>query len=225
MTLRDHGFKLDIRRLDLPREQSGGVPEDLDDVHGVVSLGGHQNVGENHWWMRPELELIKAAHTAQLPVIGVCLGCQMIGSALGGEVAAMAAPEVGFTVVSLTPAGQTDRVLSGQRWRTHQFQSHAQEVKTLPPGATLLGSSAKCKAQVFKAGLRTYAFQYHMELDRRGIDGFLADPRCGFGAAGLTADLLSAQCDEHYPGFARLADRLCVNIATLGFAFNELLRV
>ena len=53
--LRDHGFKLDIRRLDLlGRERGLGVPADFDDVHGVISLGGPQNVGEPHAWMEAD---------------------------------------------------------------------------------------------------------------------------------------------------------------------------
>lgn len=225
MTLRDHGFKLDIRRLDLPEAESAGVPSDLDDVRGVVSMGGPQNVGESHWWMGAELALLRAAHEAQLPVIGICLGCQLIAHALGGTVAKMAGgPEVGFTRVSLTPPAQVDRILSGQRWSMPQFQVHGQEVTKLPEGATLLATNGTSKVQAFRAGLRTYAFQYHFETDRKMIDAFAKENAGSFAAAGVTPEVLSRQCDEMYPMFARLGDRLCLNIATLAFTFNELLR-
>jgi len=224
MTLRDHGFKLDVRRLDLPEDQSPGIPEDLDDVHGVISMGGGANVGEDHWWMDRELALLRMAHDAKLPVFGVCLGAQTIAAALGGKTGPMESPEAGFTTVDLTVAGQTDRILSGQRWSAPQFQVHGQEVTEPPPGATLLATNDHCRVQAFKIGLRTYAFQYHFEVDRTMIDHLAEDDVETFEKAGVTQEVLSRQCDEHYPLFARLGDRLCSNIVTLAFTFHDLLK-
>lgn len=225
MTLRDHGYKLDIRRVDLPREQGGSpVPEDLDGVAGVLIMGGKQNVDEPHPWMKPEIEYVKAAHDANLPVIGICLGCQVIAKALGAEVGPMDKPEAGFQKVSIIGPGHTDRILGGVAWDSYQFQSHQQEVKGVPPGATLLATSKDCKVQAFKAGLRTYAFQYHFELDRKGIDTFFQEQGALFADANIDAQELSQQADKHYASFARLADRVSVNIATLAFSYNELLK-
>ncbi len=227
LTLRDHGFKLDIRRPDLPAAQGGGtaaVPRDLDDVHGVISLGGLQNVTDNLPWLNAEINFLRAAHEAQLPVVGICLGHQAIAKALGGEVGPMDAPEFGFCPVSLTVPAHTDRIFAGVRWDTHQFQSHGQEVKALPPGATLLATSKACKVQAFTAGLRTYGFQYHFEADRAAIGTFLSESSETCARAGCSADQISAQCDKHYDVFARLADRLCVNIAAFAFTAEELLK-
>ncbi|NER02933.1 MAG: hypothetical protein F6K17_10010 [Okeania sp. SIO3C4] len=74
MTLRDHGFKLDIRRLD----QGDKVPADLDDVEAVITLGGRANVDDSFAWLDEERAYLKAAHERSLPVIGICLGCQLI---------------------------------------------------------------------------------------------------------------------------------------------------
>ncbi|MEM7622096.1 MAG: type 1 glutamine amidotransferase [Planctomycetota bacterium] len=224
LTLRDHGFKLDIRKLYLDEDDAGSLPSDIDDVRGLIVLGGTQNVGEHHWWMQPELNLIRKAHDAQLPVFGICLGAQMIASALGGQVGPMAQTEAGFTTVNLTVPAQTDRLLSGQRWATPQFQVHSQEIKELPAGATLMATGEQCKIQAFKAGLRTFGFQYHFECDRAMIDLFASEYPDSFSAAGVTPEVLERQCDEHYEIFARLGDRLSLNIATLGFTFNELLK-
>ncbi len=222
LTLRDHGFRLDFRRPDLHAEAA--IPPDLDNVQGVLVLGGRQNVTDGLAWMDREIDFVRRAHEAQIPVLGICLGAQVIARALGGEVAAMAKPEVGFTKVDIVGPGQTDRILAGVRWSSQQFQSHGQEVTKLPPGATLLASSAQCKVQAFCAGIRTYAFQYHFEPDRKEIDGFFDRNKEMFEGAGVDRDTLSKQCDEHYPGFARLADRLCVNIASFCFTFEELMR-
>lgn len=215
LTLRDHGFRLDIRRLDLLG--AAGVPTDLDDVHGVISLGGPQNVGDGSTWMAAELDFLRRAHDRQLPLIGVCLGHQLIAAALGGEVGTMPRPEVGFHAVRLNPAGQTETLLAGIAWTSPQFCSHACEVTKLPAGATLLASSDACKVQAFRAGVRTYGFQYHFECDRAMLDSLAKAESSLCQAANVLTAELAAQAERHEEMFSRLADRLCVNIATFMF--------
>lgn len=230
MTFRDHGFKLDIRRLDLAaddpanvigKRRPGWMPADLDDVQAVVSMGGPQNVGESHEWMERECELIRGAHGAELPVIGICLGSQLIAHALGGEVGPMAQPEVGFQTVSLNAAGQVEPLLAGIAWDSPQYMSHGYEVKKLPEGATLLGGSRQCKNQVFRAGMRTIGFQYHPECDRAMLDALIASDKEWLANAGLSAEAMAIECDRHYEMYSRLADRLCVNLAAFAFPFER----
>lgn len=225
MTLRDHGFNLDTRRVDLAPEQGGKpVPDDLEGVHGVVSLGGPQNVGEPHPFIPRETEFLRAAHEAQIPVIGICLGSQLISKALGGEVGPMTRHEAGFCPVSIEFMGQTDRILAGIPWNHHQFQAHAHETKALPPGATLLVSSPACKVQAFSVGVRTYAFQFHFELDRPGIDTMTRAQSKLLAEANLEPTTIADQADRHYETYARIGDRLCVNLASYCFTPTELLR-
>lgn len=214
--LRDHAFKLDIRRVDLAPSAGGKpVPADLDGVQGVISLGGPQNVGDASPWMAAELELLRAAHARQLPVIGVCLGAQLLAAALGGEVGPAARPEFGFAPVALNPSGQTDIIHAGIPWSSPQFHCHGHEVTKLPPEATALASSAGCKVQAFRAGLRSYGFQYHFECGREELEAFTRDP---FGqklmaGVGLSAGDARAQIDAHAAEYERLGARLCANLA------------
>lgn len=219
LTLRDHGFKLRIVRPD----RGEAIPLDFDGVEGVVSMGGPQNVDDpvGKWaWMPGEMAYLKGAHDRQLPVIGVCLGHQMLAAALGGEVGPIdpgQGPEMGFHAVEIGPAGQTDAVLAGIAWKSMQFQSHGREVKKLPAGALALSSSARCKVQSFRAGLRSYGFQYHFEVDRAGVEKLVrSDAEC-LSRAGLSVEEAMRQAETHYAGFARLADRLCLNLATCLF--------
>lgn len=210
LTLRDHGFKLDIRRLDLPQTRTNPhVPADFESVEGIVVMGGEMNVTDiaRFPWMAAEVEYIKEAHRRQLPLIGVCLGHQLIAHALGGTVAPAATPEHGFVPVRIEVPGQTEIMLAGIPWQVPQLQSHNQEVTALPPGATVLASSATCKVQAFRAGLRTIGFQYHFECDRESAAAIV----------GNSVPDLAAQLDAHYPMFARVADRLSVNLATYLF--------
>ncbi len=233
VTLRDHGFKLSIRRLDLPLEhplnqhalegfdKSSLIPKDFDNIHGVVSLGGPQNVGEDHAWMKPQLEFLKATHEMQLPLIGLCLGSQMIAAALGGQVGPMDRPELGFHNLVLSQAGQTDTILAGIPWASPMYQTHGYEVKQAPAGAAVLGSSKDCKVQVYRAGIRTYGFQFHPEFDRTMIEAILSREGDFLARTGQSESEIRAQLDKHYARFSVVSDRLCVNLATYLFPLQR----
>jgi len=210
MTFRDHGYDLDIRRLD----QGAGVPSDFENVEGVIVLGGAQNTDESHPWMAAEKTFIAGAHERMLPIIGVCLGAQLVAEALGGKVAKMGQREAGLGDVDINPSAHGDTVLAGIAWKSMQFHWHEYEVTELPPGAQLLASSDACKVQAFRAGMRTYGFQYHFECDRSMIDAYVNASRGDLHSAGVTSEEFAKQCDEHYGMLARLGDRLCLNIVT-----------
>lgn len=222
--LRDHGFRLDFRRPDKsgnggvgrdadPRRPQG-VPTDLDNVHGLIVLGGPQNVTdiEKYPWMQQEVKLIQQAHARELPIVGICLGAQLIGHALGGKVTPREKPAVGFHPVGVTIPGQTETSMAGIAWNHHQLYTCGQEVSTLPPGAMLLMSGKANKHAAFRVGLRTYAFQFHPECDRPQVDALMRSSKHEMELAGLTEGEVKVQVDQHYATYARLSDRLCVNL-------------
>lgn len=211
-TLRDHGLPLDVRLL----FAGASVPADLDGVEGVVSLGGPQNVGDppgSAPWMQAEMEFLAAAHERALPIVGVCLGAQLLAAALGGEVAPMEQPEVGFQTVNLTGSGQTETMLAGVAWSSPQFCHHGREITKTPAGAVVLASSKQCRVQAFRIGMRSYGFQFHLEADQRMIRELSAEAKDDLHRAGYTEDEIEQQIQAKHPEFARLADRICVNVA------------
>lgn len=220
--LRDHGFRLDIRRPDLhPSDPLKGVPADLDNVHGLIILGGPMMVSDidKTPWLQAESALLKQAHEARIPVIGICLGAQLIAHTLGGKVDWKEKPAIGMAPVSINTTGQTDTLLAGIAWSHPQFFSCSQEVKQLPPGAMLLASAPGTTNAVFKVGLRTVAFQYHFECDQPMLQA-LSTECCGGGAgekACVTPADLAGQIERDYANYARLSDRQCVNLATYLF--------
>lgn len=220
--LRDHGHRLRILKL----HEGDALPPDLDDVDGILSLGGPMNVDEQdqHPWMAGELELIRQAHAAELPVVGICLGAQLIAHALGGEVAAMAQPELGWHNVRLAFPGTTDPVLAGIPWNSVQFHLHGQEVTKLPPGATPLSASQACKNQAFKVGLSTYAFQYHFEWSKAEINQVLEGKADWIASSGGSADTIRDQMERYYDAYRHLGDRLALNLATLLYPIDKRLR-
>ncbi len=213
VVLRDHGYKLDVRRADLPVGGGNlGVPRDLDGVRGIVIMGGEQNVTDiaRYPWMGDEVALVRKAHAAMVPVVGICLGAQLIAHALGGTVGPKETAECGFAMMDVTIPGQTETMMAGVPWKSPQLFFCGQEVKTTPAGATVLATTRTLKVAAYKVGLRTYGFLCHFEHDRAAAEGSAAYV-CSTGG-GPRMDM-GAQMAEHYETFARVSERMCENIA------------
>ncbi len=219
--LNEHGHRFKIIQL----HAGDAVPPDLDDVDGVIALGGPMNVdeGEKYPWMQAELDYLRAAHEAPLPVLGICLGAQLLAVALGGKVEAMETPEIGFHPVTSTFFGTTDPVLIGVPWETRPFHAHGYQVTTPPPGGTPmpLQGSAACKCQAFRVGLNSYGFQYHFEWTRETIELLIANEPEFYGSGPHAADHILASLDEHYDFYRHMGDRLCNNINMLMFPIDK----
>lgn len=209
--LRDFGHRLDIRRPDLGQP----LPPDLDHLDGIISTGGPYDPADQTLpWMTAELTFLQQASAAEIPLIGLCLGCQLLARALGGEVGPMEKGEFGWHPITLTEAGKIDPIHAGIGWTTIQPHWHSSEVKKLPPGCTLLASSARCKVQAFSLGTHLYAFQYHPEILGRELTHWADDRPDQLKAAGLTREQLIAQTDQHLDTCQRLALRMFTTIAT-----------
>jgi GMP synthase-like glutamine amidotransferase len=221
--LRSHAHTLDVRRLDL---SPTNLPADLDEVSAVISLGGPQSVHQNPPFLDAECALIRSAHVRQIPIVGICLGHQIIAHALGGEVAPGPA-EFGFAPISILVPGQTDTVLAGIPWKPTVFHAHADHVTKLPPDATPLASSPACKFQAFRVGLRTYGFQFHFESTPADVELHLKDPWCqSVMAAALTsAQAIREQAQQHLDIAERVGKRLSENIASVMFPPRARLKV
>jgi GMP synthase (glutamine-hydrolysing) len=211
--LRDQGHRLRVLEL----HEGDALPPDLDDVHGLVVLGGPMNVDqqEQYPWLYSEMELIRQAHERELPIVGLCLGAQLIAKALGGEVEAMDTPEVGWKQVELAFPGTMDPIFAGIPWRTQQFHLHGQTVTQLPPETTPLASSAQAKHQAFKVGLTTYAFQFHFEFTRQQIDAVLDEDKAMVEQAGESVEAIKQDTDQHFELYRHLGNRLCNSLAML----------
>ena len=217
--LQDYGHRLRIVEL----HAGESVPPDLDDVDGVLSMGGPMNVDEkdDHPWIDPELAFLKAAHEAGKPVLGICLGTQLIAEALGGEVGPMGNAEVGWGPVRQEFMGTTDPVLAGIPWYSTQFHAHGQEVTNLPAGAAVLASSPACKVQAFRIGLTTYGFQYHFEWTKADLNRILPELKPWLTRIGADVQQIRSQTAEHYDLYRHLGDRLCNRLTDLLFPLDK----
>lgn len=153
----------------------GELPtEDWDRVTALLVLGGPMSAceEESYPFLRWEKTIIRAAIEDQVPVLGICLGAQLIAAALGTDVYAGRVTEVGWYPISITAHGHVDSLLGYLPERPTVFQWH-REGFDLPSGALRLASSVYFENQAFRIGKTVYGLQFHLEVTRPMIERWL----------------------------------------------------
>ena len=138
------------------------VPDTLDDCSGLVFMGGPMSVNDPLPWIAQELALIRKAQAAGMPVLGHCLGGQLICKALGGAISANPVKEIGWHTVRKCNTAAADRWLAGLPDAATLFHWHG-ETFSIPDGAECLLESEHCAHQAFAIG-NTLALQCHVEM-------------------------------------------------------------
>jgi len=158
----DHGFALDVRRMD----RGDGLPP-AESLDGLVVLGGSMGAYEADAYphLAAEQRLLAAAVSRGVPVLGICLGSQLLAAALGARVFKGPAPEIGLGSVTLTPAGTRDPILGPSGPELPVLHWHG-DTFDLPAGAEHLAGSPVYRHQAFRVGRAAYGLQFHIELDR-----------------------------------------------------------
>jgi GMP synthase (glutamine-hydrolysing) len=158
--------ELRSRGLDLVRvELDEGEPlPDWRDFPAIVVMGGPMGAYDDaeYPWLGPEKRLLREAVEADVPVWGVCLGAQLLASALGARVYRGTQPEVGLLHVELARGAAEDTVFCAAPSSFPTLQWHGDSFD-LPAGATLLASSPAYLNQAFRVG-RSYGLQFHLEV-------------------------------------------------------------
>ncbi|TPW15373.1 MAG: glutamine amidotransferase [Halothiobacillaceae bacterium] len=138
------------------------VPEHLDNASGLIFMGGAMSVNDPLPWIAQELRLIRLAHARHLPVLGHCLGGQLIAKALGGVVTPNPVKEIGWLPVQHVTGPAAQYWLPGLPAEFTVFHWHG-ETFSVPVGAELILRSAECAHQAFVIG-KMLAMQCHVEM-------------------------------------------------------------
>ena len=139
---------------------------DLDGAHGLVLLGGGYMPDDDATapWLPRERELAARALAHGIPLLGICLGAQLLAHVAGGRVVRdHGVPERGSCLVALTPDAASDPLFGGLPVAFPAIQNHRDQVVDLPPGAVQLATSEVCRVQAFRAGAAAWGVQFHPE--------------------------------------------------------------
>jgi GMP synthase-like glutamine amidotransferase len=189
----------------------GDPPLAADDYGVAIVLGGgmHVDQEDRHAWLRDEKRWIAALLERETPVLGVCLGSQLVAQAAGGEVAPLERPEIGWPEVRLTEAGAADPVLGGARERFRAFEWHSYGFEP-PPGADVLAENG-AGPQAYRAGERTWGIAFHAEVapetPARWLERYRADD--DVRAAGVDPGELRRESEREIGRWNAFGRELC----------------
>lgn len=173
--LEEHGISIECADLFQP----GHPVPDVAAAAGLIFMGGPMSANDDLPYLRQEIELIRDAAGRGQPVLGVCLGSQMIAKALGARVYRNPVKEVGWFPVHPTQAGMRDPLLSALDPAEMVLHWHG-ETFDLPAGAEWLAYSELCRNQAFRVGAHVYGLQFHLEVTPAMIADWCAqDANCG----------------------------------------------
>jgi GMP synthase (glutamine-hydrolysing) len=208
----ERGHRLTCTRLDL--DQPLPKPESLD---CLVVMGGPMNVDEHalYPWLVREKEFIRRVIDRGAPLLGVCLGGQLISTVLGGQVTKNREKEIGWFPVTFTSAAAASPVFASFPQQVPAFHWHG-DTFSIPPGALRLAASDGCDNQAFQFGRHVVAMQFHWDYSLQSVETMvrhcadellaapgiqqpaemLADPRRFDEIKGLLYKMLDALAEE-----------------------------
>jgi GMP synthase (glutamine-hydrolysing) len=171
-----------VRYLDATTDDL--LAEDTATVDLLVVLGGPIGAFDDarYPFIESELAIIQQRLDSQRPLLGICLGAQLIARALGADVVSMGMKEIGFAPLTLTPEGEVSPLAALGKapvlhWHGDRFD--------IPAGATLLAGTPACASQAFSMGRHVLALQCHLEADPSRIERWLVGHACELAQAGI----------------------------------------
>ena len=179
--LSTHGIDWEVMKIDA----GDPVPPDASQIGGLALMGGPMSVNDHLPWIGPALDLVRSAAAGGIPVIGHCLGGQLMARAFGGVVGRNAVKEIGWGPVDVLENAEAAEWFGSDLRGFLAFHWHG-ETFSIPPGAVQLASSTHCENQAFAIGPHL-AMQCHVEM---------------------TPDLIQAWCRDWAREVAALASRM-----------------
>ncbi|HWN31071.1 MAG TPA: type 1 glutamine amidotransferase [Burkholderiales bacterium] len=204
--LSQHGIPWVVVKID----QGQPLPQQAGDYSGLVFMGGPMSVNDNLPWIPQALGLIRQAVKQEIPVLGHCLGGQLMAKALGGEVRKNPVKEIGWSEVKVENNPAAKEWLGNSLKSFLSFHWHGESF-TLPKGAERILSGQRCENQAFALGGHL-GLQCHVEMTPELVKSW-----CKTGAREIAASLgpsvqtaleMQADLENRVPQLQRIADRL-----------------
>ena len=173
------------------------IPSDVDGHAALILLGGGMlpDADDKSPWLKAERELLRATtEQDRVPVLGICLGAQLLAHTFGGEVRGKyGLPEKGVTELRLLPGAEEDPLLAGLPTTVRAVESHQDQITRLPAGAVLLMSSERCARQMLRIG-RSWGVQFHPEVTVDRVRSWAPERLRSWG---FDPDAVNAAAERH----------------------------
>lgn len=190
--LKSGGYGIEV--LDAPTCDLASISALAPDL--LIVLGGPVGVGDVHAYpfLGQEQALLRERLSAERPTLGVCLGAQLMASALGAFVGSTGVKEIGFSPLTLTDAGRSSplrhlETATVLHWHGDSFE--------IPQGATLLASTPACANQAFSIGHHGLGLQFHPEVDGAALESWLVGHAVELASTGIDPVTLRADGRRH----------------------------
>ena len=175
IAIEDPGYIKDLMEADgwnlfqVELDAGESIPSDLSGFDAMLCMGGPMDTwmeAEYPWLIDEKRRIHEWVVTMGKPFLGFCLGCQLLGEVLGGEIVKSEPPEIGVLDINMTPAAKEDILFGDYPATIKAVQWHSFEVRGLEsnPDVTILGSSDTTPYQIFKFRNNAYVVQFHVEV-------------------------------------------------------------
>jgi len=192
------------------------IPDNLANYTGLIVMGGPMSANDDLPFIEKEINLLRQAITQDFPVLGICLGAQLLAKAAGAAILPSSERELGWYQLLSTPDGKTDALFSSLPVEgLNVFQWHG-ETFLLPQGAQLLASCPKVPNQAFRLGSCQYGLQFHVEVDASIIHKWIdagENERTHLGENGIRNILI--EIPQYLSAMQSFCDVVCRNWITL----------
>jgi GMP synthase (glutamine-hydrolysing) len=200
-----------VEHVELLIAEQPEPPADPFSYGAVMTFGGAMNThdGDDHSWIAREKELLAELLERGTPLLGACLGTQLLAEAAGGSVSRAPEPEIGWQPIRVLPEAEDDPLLRSLAPGFEAFQWHSY-LATPPPGSTLLADSPNCP-QAYRIGERAWGLQFHAEVTAADADKWIVEWRTDPDAVemGLDAESLRTETTRKIEGWNKLGRALC----------------
>lgn len=181
------------------------IPTEMKGAGGLIVMGGPEAVyrQDRYPYLRDEMALIESALKENRPILGVCLGSQLLAAALGATVRRGEEKEIGWYQVRLSEGARDDRLMGGLPAEFVAAHWHG-DVFDLPAGAAALASSAKTPLQAYRYGDKAYGLLFHAEMTEAILAALVGEFRDGLKRVGIDGDAILAEAPRRLPELERI---------------------